>query len=141
MQPISFPDRRFSLYLYWVSHGLLLLRSGMTEEHGSRVDLLFTDVLWLSIPAWMNGLLIEQGEVVETLPYLPASLHVEAAARRVYRVIVEDTQHFVVCGDVRTAEDQLGYFEQSALLPGLLMPQQFSAGERRGNASVPDPRI
>jgi hypothetical protein len=123
MRPISFPNRRFSLHFYWVSHGLLLLRSGITEKNATRVDLLFSDVLWLSIPVWMNGLLIEQAEVAKALPHLPSSLHTEAAERRAYRLIVEDTHHFVVCGDVRTAEDQLAYFEPSALIPGLSMPQ------------------
>ena len=122
MQEINLPDRRFSLHLYWTSHGLLLLRSAMTAEHPTRMDVLFSDVIWMSLPAWMPGLLVSEIEVREVLPYLPPSLHAEAAERRAYRVLVEETPHFVVCGGLRTAEDQADYFAPSELLPGLSLP-------------------
>src|ERR1041385_1314803 len=121
-QPLDFRDRKFSLHLFWVSHGVLLLQSGLTQEHPSRIDVLFMDVVWLSIPAWLNGLRIEECELSEALPLLPAYLRSEAEDRRVYCLVVDGTRHFVVCGDLRTTEDQAGYFDDSALLPGLSMP-------------------
>jgi hypothetical protein len=119
---MKFPYRSFSLHLYWVSHGLLLLRSGISNTHPTRIDVLFRDVLWLSLPAFMHGLAIEQTALVEVLSQLPPSMHEEAELRRVYRLTIEGKSHFVVAGTIDVAEDQRTYFEESALLPQISMP-------------------
>ena len=38
--PVEF-NRRFSLHFYFVSHRVLLLRSGKTNERDTRIDILF----------------------------------------------------------------------------------------------------
>ena len=37
-------DRKFSVFSYGISHGPLLLRSGKTNEHHTRIDVLILDV-------------------------------------------------------------------------------------------------
>ncbi len=41
---VSYPDRRFQLWAYTVSHGSLLLRSTKTDDEPTRVDVLFRNV-------------------------------------------------------------------------------------------------
>jgi len=55
--PIQY-DRQFSVHIYWVSHGLLLLRSGKLVHDHKRIDILFCDVRLLGIPTLLDGLRI-----------------------------------------------------------------------------------
>lgn len=56
-------DRRFSIFGYTVSHGLLLLRSGKSNDTPvTRVDILFQDVRATEIRMWFKGIKIEEVE-------------------------------------------------------------------------------
>jgi hypothetical protein len=124
---MNITDRRFSVHLFWVSHGVLLLRSAATHGHPTRIDILFQDVVWMSVPAWMNGLAIEECSPREILSQIPPSLREEVALRRIYRLITEETASYVVCGEMKTGEDSLGYFEPSALTQGIIIVRDTEA--------------
>jgi hypothetical protein len=112
--PISF-EGRFSVYCYWQSHGLLLLRSFESARSPKRLEILFRDVLWMSIPAWLTGLTVEVSPVEPLLAHLPVALHREALLRRGFALRSEGATSYIVCGTVQTGEDNCGYFEPSAL--------------------------
>ena len=78
-------DRTFSLHLYWVSHGLLLLRSGKTKEYPTRIDILFSDVRWMTLPAWFEGIRIESGELSDIPLRLTAKIKQEAHFMSAYK--------------------------------------------------------
>jgi hypothetical protein len=115
-------DRRFSVHTFSDSHGLLLLRSAMTQEHPSRVDILFRDVVWMSLPVWMDGVAVEECELGELPTALPELVAKEAARRRAFRITTQGTAQYVVAVALHTAEDQLGYFEPSSLVPNSPAP-------------------
>lgn len=118
-------ERRFSMHLYWVSHGLLLLRSGKSNTESTRVDILFRDVTWMALPAWFDGLRITAA-TPEDLPLrLPTPIQREVHLRRVYRLTAEEIDHFVVAGRVSVAEDERSYFEDSLLVPDLHVANTF----------------
>jgi hypothetical protein len=48
-------DRKFSVFSYETSHGILLLRSGKTNEHHTRIDVLVRDVRAMEIRSWFEG--------------------------------------------------------------------------------------
>src|SRR5664279_1848194 len=48
--------RRFSLFSYGIGHGPLLLRSGKTNQHLTRIDVLILDVRAMEIRSWFDGL-------------------------------------------------------------------------------------
>jgi hypothetical protein len=127
---MNMTDRKFSVYLFWVSHGVLLLRSGVSSDYPTRIDVLFHDVVWMSLPTWMNGLAIEECSLSEMLSQLPRSLHEEVALRRIYRLVTEQTASYVVCGGMTTAEDSLGYFEPSSLTQVSILVQNGSHARR-----------
>jgi len=119
-------ERRFSVHLYWVSHGLLLLRSGKSEIDATRVDILFQDVTWMALPAWFNGLEITSTSEVGLPFQLPASIQIEVHLRRVYRLATEGIDHLVVASNrVSISEDEGNYFDASLLIPGLQVTQAF----------------
>lgn len=122
-------SRPFSLHLYWVSHGLLLLRSGQQTKNDCRVDILFQDVVWMALPTWWDSLEISSSSIDAISFRLPAALQSEIQLRRVFRLNTDGTAHFVVAGRAGIAQDYRSYFEGSPLLPGLHVTEEFpSAG-------------
>lgn len=55
----SYPDRRFQLWEYHVSHGMLLIRSPKGPEINHHVDLIFAGVEYVSITRLLRGVVIE----------------------------------------------------------------------------------
>jgi hypothetical protein len=114
--PIEY-DRSFSLHLYWVSHGLLLLRSGKANRHPSRVDVLFRDVRWMALPVWFEGIRIERGEPSDIPLDLTPKIKEEAHLMTVFRVISQGVTHCLLAGEsVSVAEDRRPYGADSSLL-------------------------
>ena len=119
--PVEY-DRNFSLHFYWVSHGVLLLRSGTTNEHSSRIEILFSDVLWMALPVWLEGVRIERGELSDIPLPLTTMIKEEARFRTVFRVISQGVTHCVLAGQVvQVVEDKLPYNADSSLLPNFDM--------------------
>lgn len=117
MLPIEY-QRTFSIHLYWVSHGLLLLRSGKDRNHATRIDILFQDVRWMALPAWFEGIRIERGEQSDIPLPLTARINEEAHFMTVFRVISQGVTHCVMASEsVSVAEDVMNYGDDSSLLP------------------------
>jgi len=115
--PIEY-DRMFSLHLYWVSHGLLLLRSGKSNQQPTRIDILFGDVRWMTLPVWLEGIRIERGQLSEIPLPLTAKIKEEAHLMSVFRVISQGVIHYVLAAEgVCVAEDEKCYGDNSSLLP------------------------
>ncbi|HEY2081751.1 MAG TPA: hypothetical protein VGI88_03120 [Verrucomicrobiae bacterium] len=101
-----------------MSHGLLLLRSYKTEQHPTRIDILFQDVRWMTLPVWLEGLRIERGELSDIPLPLTAKIKEEAHFMSVFKVLSQDVTHYVLAGkNVGVSEDQGNYFDDSPLLP------------------------
>ncbi len=116
--PVRF-DGSFSMQLYWVSHGLLLLRSANREHSPRRIEILFLDVVWISLPAWFTGAEIAACELEPLLGHLPPSLRAEARFRRAFRLATEGVDHHIIAGSFSIAQGDEPYFANSALLPDL----------------------
>jgi hypothetical protein len=129
--PLTLPARfngHFGLVLYYQHHGVLLLRSGDRDDGGpKRIDLLFRGVVWMSLPAWFSDFTVEQCLLDEVLEYIPPSHRAKAESRKVYRVDIDRTPHYVIAGGVFTSSDELSYFEPSALLPEVEVSLKFDA--------------
>ena len=127
--PLQLPARfngQFGLVLYYQHHGLLLLRSGDRDDGGPRrIDLLFRGVVWMSIPSWFHDFTVEQCLLDEVLEYIPPSHRGKAESRKVYRVDIDRTPHYIIAGGVFASSDDLPYFEPSALLPEVEVNLKF----------------
>lgn len=118
----------FGLVLYYQHHGVLLIRSGDRDDGGpKRVDLLFRGVVWMSLPAWFSDFAIEQCLLDEVLEYIPPSHRAKAESRKVFRVDIDRTPHYVIAGSVFASSDDLSYFDPSPLLPEVEVNLKFDA--------------
>jgi hypothetical protein len=129
--PLQLPARfngLFGLVLYYQHHGMLLLRSGDRDDGGpKRIDLLFRGVVWMSIPSWFSDFSVEQCLLDEVLEYIPPSHRAKAESRKVYRVDIDRTPHYVIAGSVAASNDNLSYFDPSPLLPEIEVNLKFDA--------------
>lgn len=111
-------DRTFSIFGYSMSHGLLLLRSGKSNEHANtRVDVLFQDVRALEIRAWFKGIRIEEAESPEFLKdqrSKPAQM-IEPG-NKIYSLNSSGWEGFVIAGLVQFIEDSGELFGPSSLV-------------------------
>ena len=108
--------RRFQVWSYAVGHGLLLLRSTKNEEHDTQVDILFTNVSFMSLPT-----LCEHVHIVEVPKEKLMNLPIQAGVlgigdRNCYQVSGIDWSGYVVAGTVRSVENTAEYFDRSALI-------------------------
>jgi hypothetical protein len=108
--------RTFSLFSYAMSHGLLLLRSGKTNEHKTRVDILFHDVRVMEIRAWFKGLLIREALPAAIASRLSNPSDMIEIGNKVYLLEAAGWQGFVVGGILTTCEDDGEMFARSPLL-------------------------
>jgi len=128
-QQLTLPARfngEFGLVLYHQHHGVLLLRSGDRDDGGPRrIDLAFKGVVWMSLPAWFSDFSIEQCLIDEVLDCIPPSHRGKAQSRKVYRVEIDRTPHYVIAGSVFSSRDDLAYFDPSPLLPEIEVHLRF----------------
>ena len=113
MRTVNFP-RVFQIWTYQVGHGALLLHSTKTDEHPSRIDVLFVAVSFMSLPTLLDGLRVE---VADAAPADTPAGTLED--RTVFRIIGTGFVGYVVASeDIRVQED-LGEFHEPGLLDQL----------------------
>ncbi len=129
--PLQLPARfngQFGLVIYYQSHGVLLLRSHDRDDGGpKRIELLFRGVVWMSIPSWFSDFTIDQCLLDEVLEYIPPSHRGKVESRKIYRVDIDRTPHYIIAGSVMTSSDDASYFDPSPLLPEVEVNLKFDA--------------
>ena len=124
-QPARF-NGLFGLALFHQHHGVLLLRSGDRDDGGpKRIDVLFRGVVWMSIPSWFSDFSIERCLLDEIVNFIPPSLRAKAESRKVYRIDIDRTPHYVIAGSLQSSSDDGSYFDPSPLLPELEVNLRF----------------
>jgi len=68
-------EREFQVWLYTVSHSILLLRSVKSETLSTRVDVIFKPVRALSVPTTLVGIDVRSMPVPATLAGVVPDLH------------------------------------------------------------------
>ena len=117
---------QFGVTLFHQHHGVLLLRSADRDDGGPRrIELLFRGVVWMSLPSWFSDFTVEQALLDEVISYIPPSHRGKAESRKVFRVDIDRTPHYVIAGSVFTSRDQGSYFDPSPLLPELEVNLKF----------------
>jgi hypothetical protein len=79
----------------------------------------------MSIPSWFSDFTVEQCLLDEVLEYIPPSHRGKAESRKVFRVDIDRTPHYIIAGGVFTSRDDASYFDPSPLLPELVVNLKF----------------
>lgn len=111
-------DRTFSVMLYWHSHGLLLLRSPKSNDHDTQIDILFQDVRWMTIPSWIEGMLIESISKNDISHQLTERIKEEIEFMSVFQLVSQGISNFIVCSpNIQFSEESESWKDNSPLLP------------------------
>jgi len=114
-------DRIFSVFSYEISHGLLLLRSGKTNEHHTRIDVLARDVRATEIRSWFEGFEITEEGQEYLREFRSNPIEMIEPGNKVYALRGCSWQGFIVGGILLTQEDDGEFMDRSSLLdPPLL---------------------
>ena len=106
--------RKFSVVGYGASHGPLLLRSGRTDEHRTRIDVLILDVRAMEIRSWFDGIEIEQvdPDYLRDFRSLPAEMM--EVGLNAYAISGKGWKGFIVGGNLCVHEDEADFTAPSA---------------------------
>ena len=115
-------DRKFSVFSYSVSHGPLLLRSGRTNEHHTRIDVLILDVRAMEIRSWFEGfeIALVDPDYLQDFRSRPAEMM--EVGLNAYAISGKGWQGFIVGGNLCVHEDEADFMAPSALLPNPYPP-------------------
>jgi hypothetical protein len=111
-------DRQFSIYGYGISHGPLLLRSGKTNKHHTRIDVLILDVRAMEIRSWFEGFEIAEVDEDYLRGFRSNPIEMMQSGVKVYALSGKGWQGFIVGGNLCVHEDEADFSAPSALLPG-----------------------
>lgn len=106
------PDRSFQVWLYTVSHKVILLRSVKSAQHPSRIDVCLFNVSVINLSSVIVDLHVRELTPVEASGIIPSHVRL-AQDQRVFSFNGENCQGFVVAGTVAWHEDELEYDDQS----------------------------
>jgi hypothetical protein len=110
-------DRKFSVYSYGIGHGRLLLRSGKSDEHPTRIDVLILDVRALEIRSWFEGFEIFEVDRDYLRNFRSKPIEMVQVGLSVYALSGAGWQGFVLGGKLFVQEDDAEFMDPSALLP------------------------
>ena len=109
-------DKKFSLFSYGISHGPLLLRSGKTNEHRTRIDVLILDVRAMEIRSWFEGFQVVKVDQNYLLSFRSNPIAMMEAGLNAYALSGNGWQGFVVGVNLCVHEDEADLTAPSELL-------------------------
>ena len=109
-------DRKFVVFSYEISHGLLLLRSAKNPLQPKRIDILFQDVRALECRTEFENLTIEEVGPEFLDGVRSKAREVIEPGNKVYSLTSGDWIGYVVGGIVTQCEDEEDFFAVSRLL-------------------------
>ena len=107
-------DRKFSVVGYGAGHGPLLLRSGRTDEHHTRIDVLILDVRAMEIRSWFDGFEIALVDQSYLKDFRSCPAEMMQVGLNVYAISGKGWQGFIVGGNLCIHEDEANFTEPSA---------------------------
>jgi len=107
----SFPERKFKLWFYQVSHSEAIIRSPKTDMdkvYTGNIDIYLGDIDYLEIPQMFRGLQIETASE-EDKAYLSRKLEKEIPITRIVELVSEGKRFYAVAGILKILENDLDY--------------------------------
>lgn len=106
----AYPDRRFQLWEYRVSHGSLLIRSPKGPEVATNVDLIFDGVEYVSCPRMLRGIELVSPSL-EDLHQVPPDVRPVQPPDRLFVLASSGVRHLVVASSCRVEEHEGDIFD------------------------------
>ena len=111
MKKILESNRTFSPWVYTVSHSMLVLRSsyGASKGEDNNIDLYFTSVDYMAIPATFKGLTVEEDSEMKEIDLLHR--YSPSSDSKVFILTSGGERYFVIAYRVSVDTNNLGLME------------------------------
>ena len=107
-------DRKFWVIGYGAGHGPLLLRSGKTDEHHTRIDVLILDIRAMEIRSWSEGFEIALVDQAYLRDFRSCPAEMMEPGLNVYAISGKGWQGFILGGKLFVHEDEADFMAPSA---------------------------
>ena len=107
-------DRKFWVIGYGAGHGPLLLRSGKTDEHHTRIDVLILDIRAMEIRSWSEGFEIALVDQAYLRDFRSCPAEMMEPGLNVYAISGKGWQGFILGGKLCVHEDEADFMAPSA---------------------------
>lgn len=100
----AYPDRRFQLWEYRVSHGALLIRSPKGLDAEMNIDFVFTGVEYIACPRMLRGVALASA-TPEDMRRVAEEFGPVVAPDQVFVLLSAGTRHLVVAASCHVSEN------------------------------------
>ena len=105
-----YPNRRFQLLFYQISHGELIIRSQKNDNYIKTIDIYFGDVIYMEIPSELNGIRFRRG-IADDVRYIKSRLEKDITQDKIVVILSEDKEYYIVASVISINENDLSYVE------------------------------
>lgn len=107
MASLCYPGRKFQLWEYHVSHGLLLIRAPRDDRFRTNVDIMFFDVTYMAVPRFFRGELGICDPRPEDVENVKKILDRNVPSSSVYILTASERRFVVVAAILKIEENEL----------------------------------
>ena len=105
-----YPNRRFQLLFYQISHGEMIIRSQKNDNCIQTIDIYFGDVIYMEIPSELNGIKFRRA-IADDVSYINSKIEKEITQDKIVVIISEDKEYYIVASVISINENDLSFVE------------------------------
>ena len=111
----NYPDRRFQLLFYQISHGELIIRSHKTDNvkghnYDHTIDIYFGDVIYMEIPRELNGIVFRKA-LEDDVKYINSKTEKKITADEIVVITSDNKDYYIVASLISIIENDLSFVE------------------------------
>ena len=97
-----YPNRRFQLLFYQISHGEMIIRSQKNNSYIHTIDIYFGDVAYMEIPSELNGIRFRRANADD-------EKHI--TQDKIVVIVSEDKEYYIVASVISINENDLSFVD------------------------------
>ncbi len=105
-----YPNRRFQLLFYQISHGEMIIRSQKNNNYNKTIDIYFGDVNYMEIPSELNGIRFRRANA-DDVTYIKSKIKKYITQDEIVVIVSEDKEYYIVASVISINENDLSFVE------------------------------
>ncbi len=105
-----YPNRRFQLLFYQISHGEMIIRSQKNNNYNKTIDIYFGDVNYMEIPSELNGIRFRRANA-DDVTYVKSKIKKYITQDEIVVIVSEDKEYYIVASVISINENDLSFVE------------------------------
>ena len=115
VEDYTYPDRRFQLLFYQISHGELIIRSHKTDNvkgytNNHTIDIYFGNVIYMEIQSELNGIIFRKA-LEDDVRYINSKIKERITADNIVVITSGNKEYYIVASAISIIENDLSFVE------------------------------